>query len=157
MYDRERDCADSEPSPSMAFIPIPMAGTDNPTLIRRMVDTSLWLESLDLHCLSSYHTALRKLITDSFGPANSTVHYMSELSLPVSLETYDTKNVMLPGWQNLPAALEVLPAKKEKELITCLTKDVNSVFFPDWTRIRTCPGPRPAHWRRKSMRKRAQR
>jgi hypothetical protein len=94
-----------------------------------MVDTSLWLESLDLHCLSSYHTALRKLITDSFGPANSTVHYMSELSLPLSLETYDTKNVMLPGWQNLPAALEVLTAKKEKELITCLIKDVNSVFF----------------------------
>jgi hypothetical protein len=54
---------------------------------------------------------------------------MSELSLPLSLETYDTKNVMLPGWQNLPAALEVLTAKKEKELITCLIKDVNSVFF----------------------------
>jgi hypothetical protein len=36
---------------------------------------------------------------------------------------------MLPGWQNLPAALEALTEKKEKELITCLIKDVNSVFF----------------------------
>jgi hypothetical protein len=67
---------------TIPFIPIPLAGTDNPTLIRRMVDTSLWLESLDQYYLSSYHTSLRKLITDSFGPANNTVHYMSELSLP---------------------------------------------------------------------------
>jgi hypothetical protein len=94
-----------------------------------MVDTSLWLESLDQYCLSSYHTSLRKLITDSFGPSNSTVHYMSDLSLTATLETYDTKNVMLPGWQNLPAALEALTSKKEKELVTCLLKDVNSVFF----------------------------
>jgi hypothetical protein len=114
---------------TIPFIPIPLAGTDNPTLIRRMVDTSLWLESLDQYCLSSYHTSLRKLITDSFGPANRTVHYMSELSLPATLDTYDTKNVMLPGWQNLPAALAVLTAKKEHELVTCLLKDVNSVFY----------------------------
>jgi hypothetical protein len=114
---------------TIPFIPIPLAGTDNPTLIRRMVDTSLWLESLELHCLSNYHSALRKMVTESFGPGNRTVHYMSELSLPLSLETYDTKNVMLPGWQNLPAALEALTEKKEKELITCLIKDVNSVFF----------------------------
>jgi hypothetical protein len=93
---------------TIPFIPIPLAGTDNPTLVRRMVDTSLWLESLDQHCLSSYHSALRKLITASFGPSNRTVHYSSELSLPCNLDSYNTKNVMFPGWQNLPAALETL-------------------------------------------------
>ncbi len=36
---------------------------------------------------------------------------------------------MFPGWQNIPAALETLTARKEKELVTCLIKDVNSVFF----------------------------
>jgi hypothetical protein len=141
---------------TIPFIPIPLAGTDNPTLIRRMVDTSLWLESLDQFCLSSYHASLRKLITDSFGPANNTVHYMSELSLPATLDTYDTKNVMLPGWQNLPAALEALTTKKENELVTCLLKDVNSVFYtgldenPNLSRSAARPLGKDSHEKKKS-------
>jgi len=130
---------------TIPFIPIPLAGTDNPTLVRRMMDTSLWLESLDHHCLSSYHSALRKSISASSGPSNRTVHYSAELSLPCNLDSYDTKNVMFPGWQNLPAALEVLTSNKEKELVTCLIKDVNSVFFtgldenPDYSRSAARP------------------
>ncbi len=120
------------------------------------MDTSLWLESLDQYCLSNYHTSLRKLITDSFGPSNSTVHYMAELSLPATLDTYDTKHVMFPGWQNLPAALEVLTSKKEKELVTCLIKDVNSVFFtgldenPNLSRSATCPMAKENHEKKKT-------
>jgi hypothetical protein len=114
---------------TIPFVPIPMAGTGNPTLIRRMVDAALWLQSLDQHCLSSYHDSLRKLITDSASLSNRSVFHDSEYSLPSSLDTYDTKNVLCPGWQGLPAALEPLTTEKERKLVTCLIKDVNSVFF----------------------------
>ncbi len=49
------------------------------------------------------------------------------------------------GWQNLPATLEILTSNKEKELLTCLIKDVNSVFFtgldenPDYSRSAARP------------------
>jgi hypothetical protein len=82
---------------TIPFVPIPMAGTGNPTLIRRMVDAALWLQSLDQHCLGSYHDSLRKLISDSASLSNRTVFHDSEYSLPSNLDSYDTKNVLCPG------------------------------------------------------------
>jgi hypothetical protein len=65
-------------------------------------------------------------------------------------------NVMLPGWQNLPAALEVLTAKKENELVTCLLKDVNSVFYtgldenPNMSRSASRPLSKDCHEKKKT-------
>jgi hypothetical protein len=130
---------------TIPFVPLPMAGTSNPTLIRRMMDAALWLQSLDQFCLNSYHDSLRKLISESASLSNRASFHDSEYSIPATLDSYDTKNVLCPGWQGLPAALEPLTSEKEKKLVTCLIKDVNDVFFtgldgnPDFSRKASRP------------------
>jgi hypothetical protein len=59
----------------------------------------------------------------------------SEYSIPATLDSCDTKNVLCLGWQCLPAALEPLTSEK----------DVNAVFFtglddnPDFSRKASRP------------------
>jgi hypothetical protein len=92
---------------TIPFVPLPMAGTSNPTLIWRMMDAALWLQSLDQYCLNSYHDSLRKLISESASLSNRATFHDSEYSIPATLDSYDTKmssarvgSVSQPCWSH---------------------------------------------------------
>ena len=113
------------------FIPPPLGGTNQPQLIRRIVDGCNWLITLENFQLAPTMSDLICQIKEMGEGEEVGVHYDDCFYLPNTIEDYKGRYISSPGYQDLPATLGVWPAESEKRFVTKLLVDLNSETLTD--------------------------
>jgi len=112
------------------FLPLPLCGTNDPVLIRRLMDLSQWLDHQADYCLSTYNSLVRMHITGAAIDAEELVdHLPSTIGLPSSFTNHEIKLFAMEGWTELPGSLQPLSMEMEKDMICSLLTGLISHFL----------------------------
>ena len=111
------------------FLPMPLHGTDDPVLVRRILDFSLYLDSLGTTGLESYNSLLRDTIKAHILENPFLVDHLSAgAALPVSSLSHEQRLFTLSSWVSLPASLPILPREDEARMVHLLLSGISSKF-----------------------------
>jgi hypothetical protein len=108
------------------FIPPPLGGCNDPELIRNIVDSCVWLGSIQGYFLSGTAKVLVDLVMDDVeGGEGGPKHLDRPVFLPHSLDSYDGSHVTSPGRPGIPAFVPSWSQADEKKYLNGLIKDLN--------------------------------
>ena len=112
------------------FVPFPMGGTNDPSLLKAIMDVSSWLEEVQPWDLTSYYDALRAFITGEGKETEGTpaTHYSTRVRLPVALDTYTDKVFICHDWPGLETCLHPTSPISELTLLVPLLTELNATF-----------------------------
>jgi hypothetical protein len=133
------------------FIPPPLGGCNDPELIRNIVDSCVWLGSIQSYALSGTAKVLVDLVMDDVeGGEGGPKHLDHPVFLPHSLDSYDGTHVTSPGRPGIPAFVPSWSQADEKKYLSGLIKDLNENLLagldpnPNLSRSKVKPQMYPA-------------
>ncbi len=88
------------------FLPPPLCGTNDPELLRAMLDITVWIEKLQKFKISDYYSELRVYITAYSGGLEQTKQNTQRHKMPKAFEAYNLARttcamigrVLAPPW-----------------------------------------------------------
>ncbi len=110
------------------FIPPPIHGTNDPELLRSILDISSWIEKVQKWKLSEYYEELGLYVITHGGGEEQTGQFTTRHKLPKSFELYNDKVYMCHPWDGLKTSLDPMPAKSEMDLICSLILNIGEAF-----------------------------
>ena len=114
------------------FLPPALGGTNDPALIRYMMDISIWIQEVQKWDFSDYYSALRAALVRSADGTSLPHQHSQRHRLPASLEDYTEKVRICHPWEGIGEKLEALSLEEEKVLIYALMEGLNNSF--KWNR-----------------------
>jgi hypothetical protein len=113
------------------FVPPPMGGTKDPTLIRSIADTCAWFSTRQGYQLSSTMADLENMILKTGrdhekGGIPRAVHYPAQYHIPFDISEYKGSQQISPGRECLPLEMPAIPPGAEKLFIHSLIEELNS-------------------------------
>jgi hypothetical protein len=130
------------------FLPPPICGTNDPELLRAMMDISVWIEKLQKFKLSEYYSELRAYITSYSGGLEQTIQNTQRHKMPKAFEAYNDKNFMCHEWAGLGSSLQTMDGESERSLIGLILSSLSSAFrwnLDDNPNLSRTPTARPAN------------
>jgi hypothetical protein len=113
------------------FLPPPTGGTNDPELVRAMLDILSWIEKLQKWDLSAYASAYRaRIFSAGLGPEQINQNTQRH-KMPKAFEAYNDKVFMCHGWPGIGSGLAALAAmdqESERILINTLMENLAGVF-----------------------------
>jgi hypothetical protein len=110
------------------FLPPPLCGTNDPELLRAMLDITVWIEKLQKFKISDYYSELRVYITAYSGGLEQTIQNTQRHKMPKAFEAYNDKNYMCHEWAGLGSSLEPMDPENEKGLIGLVMSGLAASF-----------------------------
>jgi hypothetical protein len=117
------------------FIPPPIFGTNNTSLIMAISDVTNWLDSVQSGNFMDYNSALRAQIRASIWEKNSESQQGESIEFPPhklifpdNVGLHNDKIFELPGEQDLPKSLPPMSAESESALYKPLFEGLNVLF-----------------------------
>jgi hypothetical protein len=125
------------------FLPPPIGGTNDPELVRSMMDILSWIEKVQKWDLNAYMGAYRACIfTGGTGPEQVN-HNTQRYKMPKSFEAYNDKVYMCHEWAGIKSGLTPMSMDSERVLVTELLDNIATTFKweldtkPDFSRDST--------------------
>jgi hypothetical protein len=110
------------------FIPPPIHGTNDPELLRAILDISSWIEKVQKWKLPEYYEELRLYVITHGKGEEQTGQFTTRHKLPKSFELYNDKVYMCHPWDGLMTSLDPMLAKSEMDLICSLILNIGEAF-----------------------------
>ncbi len=110
------------------FLPPPICGTNDPELLRAIMDISVWIERLQKFKLSDYYSELRVYINAYSGGLEQTIQNTQRHKMPKSFEAYNDKNYMCHEWAGLGSSLQAMDSMNEKGLVNIIMNGLATAF-----------------------------
>jgi len=110
------------------FLPPPIGGTNDPELVRSMMDILSWIEKVQKWDLNAYMGAYRACIfTGGTGPEQVN-HNTQRYKMPKSFEAYNDKVYMCHEWAGIKSGLTPMSMDSERVLVTELLDNIATTF-----------------------------
>ncbi len=130
------------------FLTPPLCGTNDPELLRVMLDITVWIEKLQKFKISEYYSELRVYITAYSGCLEQTIQNTQRHKMPKAFEAYNDKNYMCHEWAGLGSSLQTMDMENERSLIGLVMSGLSSAFrwnLDDNPNLSRNPTARPAN------------
>jgi hypothetical protein len=109
------------------FVPPPLCGTNDPDLMRAILDVAGWLEKVQKWRLPDYYADL-KLHVFTGGEGDEQQQFTTRQKLPKTLDAYNDRVYMCHPWDGLLTSLLPMAENTEKELVTSLLLNIGECF-----------------------------
>jgi uncharacterized membrane protein YgcG len=110
------------------FLPPPIGGTNDPELVRAMLDILSWIEKLQKWDLSAYAGAYRaRIFAAGVGPEQVNQNTQRH-KMPKAFEAYNDKVFMCHGWAGIGSGLAAMDQESERILVGELMENLAGVF-----------------------------
>jgi hypothetical protein len=109
------------------FVPPPLCGTNDPDLMRAILDVAGWLEKAQKWKLPDYYADL-KLHVITGGEGEEQHQFTTRQKLPKTLDAYNDRVYMCHPWDGLLTSLPPMAENTERELITSLLLNIGECF-----------------------------
>jgi hypothetical protein len=109
------------------FVPPPICGTNDPELMRAILDTAGWLEKIQKWKLPDYYADLKLHVITS-GEGDEQQQFTTRQKLPKNLDAYNDGVYMCHPWDGLLTSLPPMAENTEKELVTSLLLNIGECF-----------------------------
>jgi hypothetical protein len=109
------------------FVPPPLCGTNDPELMRAILDVAGWLEKAQKWKLPDYYADLRLHVITG-GEGEDQQQFTTRQKLPKSLDAYNDRVYMCHPWDGLQTSLPPMAENTERELITSLLLNIGECF-----------------------------
>jgi len=110
------------------FLPPPLGGTNDPELIRAMLDVLSWLEKLQKWDMSAYYNAFRAQIYGTGTGAEQTGQNTQRHKMPKSYDAYNDKVFICHPWTGIGSELPAMDETAERVMILELMEGLASNF-----------------------------
>jgi hypothetical protein len=110
------------------FLPPPLGGTNDPELIRSMLDILFWMEKLQKWDLSSYMNAYRAQIYATSSGPEQVGQNTQRHKLPKAYEAYNDKVFICHPWTGIGSVLPAMDSDAERIIIKELMEGLASNF-----------------------------
>jgi hypothetical protein len=110
------------------FLPPPMGGTNDPELVRSMMDIISWIEKVQKWDLNAYWGAYRACILSSGTGPEQVNQNTQRHKLPKSFDAYNDKVYMCHEWSSIRSGLAPLSRDSETVLVTALLENIATTF-----------------------------
>jgi hypothetical protein len=110
------------------FLPPPLGGTNDPELIRSMLDILSWMEKLQKWDLSSYMNAYRAQIYATSSGPEQVGQNTQRHKLPKAYEAYNDKVFICHPWTGIGSVLPAMDTDAERIIIQELMEGLASNF-----------------------------
>jgi hypothetical protein len=108
------------------FLPPPLGGTNDPELIRAMLDILAWLEKLQKWDMGGYLNSYRAQIYATGGGTEQTGQNTQRHKMPKTYDAYNDKVFICHPWTGIGSSLPAMDTDAERvmvfELLECLAK-----------------------------------
>ncbi len=110
------------------FLLPPIGGTNDPELVRSVMDILSWIEKLQKWDMSAYLGAYRaRVFSGGIGP-EQTNQNTQRPKMPKCYEAYNDKVYMCHEWTGIRSGLAPMDSASEKDLVTALLENIASTF-----------------------------
>jgi hypothetical protein len=110
------------------FLPPPMGGTNDPELVRSLMDILSWIEKVQKWDLSAYMGAYRaQIFSGGTGPEQVNQNTQRH-KMPKSFEAYNDKVFMCHEWPGIRSSLAPMDAAAETALMGELMENIANTF-----------------------------
>jgi hypothetical protein len=96
------------------FLPPPLCGTNDPDLVRAILDITGWLDKVQKWKLSDYYSDL-KLHIITGGEGDEQQQFTTRQKLPSTLDAYNDRVFMCHPWDGLLTSLPPMAETTERE------------------------------------------
>jgi hypothetical protein len=110
------------------FLPPPLFGTNNPELLRAMMDVSMWIEKLQKFKLSDYYSELRAYIIANSDGGEQSFQNTQRHKMPKAFEAYNDKTFMCHEWVGLSSSLPQMDQTGEAGLLSLVISNLAATF-----------------------------
>jgi len=110
------------------FLPLPLCGSNRPSLGRAMMDCSIWLESVLEWDLKEYYNLFREFLTASGNGIAVPNQHTLEFAFPIVIGEYREKTVSCHLWHGVPEFLHPMLPTHEVKLISTLLECLGKEF-----------------------------
>ncbi len=110
------------------FLPPPLCGTNDPELIRSILDLIVYLKKVVKWDLSSYYEKLRCNIFDKGENGVQEGQNTQRHKMPKTIEAYNDVVSMCHPWEDLQSSLPPMDTAIEGNIISTLLMDINNNF-----------------------------
>ncbi len=110
------------------FLPPPLGGTNDPELIRAMLDVLSWLEKLQKWDVSAYYNAYRAQIYATGTGTEQTGQNTQRHKMPKSYDAYNDKVFICHPWTGIGSELPAMDEDAERVMILELMEGLASNF-----------------------------
>jgi len=101
------------------FAPLPLCGTNNPNLIKLLMDFSLYMDNMNSSCLNGFNALIREYINEFVLESDFLLdHTASGVSLPNNSLEHTHKLYTCSSWTSLPSLLPAMNVAWESKLLT---------------------------------------
>jgi hypothetical protein len=110
------------------FLPPPIGGTNDPELVRSMMDILSWIEKVQKWDMTAYLGAYRaRVFSGGIGPEQTSQNTQRH-KMPKGYEAYNDKVYMCHEWTGIRSGLAPMDSASEKVLVTALLDNIASTF-----------------------------